>query len=69
MEMIKTFDGGIIRFLIDGMRAFPITFAQQMKTLFIHPEIYGSSSHSALVQKIYTLCKSNAHPSSQVGAW
>lgn len=69
MEMIKTFDGGIIRFLIDGMRAFPITFAQQMKTLFIHPEIYGSSSHSALVQEIYTLCKSNAHPSSQVGAW
>lgn len=55
IEMLKTFDGGIIRFLIDGMRTFPITFAQQMKTLFIHPEIYGSSG---LVQEIYTLCKS-----------
>ena len=58
MEMPKTHDGDIVRFLIDGMRMLPITFAQQMKTLFIHPEIYGSSSHSALVQEIYTLCKS-----------
>ncbi|EYE92284.1 Zn(II)2Cys6 transcription factor domain-containing protein [Aspergillus ruber CBS 135680] len=58
LEIIKTFDGAIIRFLVDGMRTFPVTFAQQMKTLFIHPDLYRSSSHSGPIQEIHTLCKS-----------
>lgn len=58
LEIIKTFDGTTIRFLMDGMRTFPVTFAQQMKTLFIHPDLYRSSSHARPIQEIHMLCKS-----------
>ncbi|KAL2862448.1 Zn(II)2Cys6 transcription factor domain-containing protein [Aspergillus lucknowensis] len=56
VEILKTHDRAIIQFLIDGMRQFPITFAEGMKTLFIHPHLYDSSLPQP-IRDIHTICR------------
>ncbi|QKX55487.1 uncharacterized protein TRUGW13939_02580 [Talaromyces rugulosus] len=43
MEILKTHDVVIIRYLISAMRDVPVTFAKNMQTTFIHPRLYDPS--------------------------
>lgn len=52
LEIAKEYDQGVIHFLVDGLREFPMTFASGNKTLFVHPELHGtgiSSLHDARI--------------------
>lgn len=57
LEIRKTFDNVIIRFLVDEIRSFPVVFARELKTLFIHPEMHRSSAFLGIIWEIHTLCK------------
>ncbi|KAF3387874.1 Transcription factor gsfR2 [Talaromyces pinophilus] len=56
VEVLKSHDRAVVQFLVDGMRRFPIAFAQDMKTLFIHPHLYDSSLPGP-IRDIHTICK------------
>ncbi|KAK9311596.1 transcription factor gsfR2 [Lipomyces starkeyi] len=55
VEIIKTRDRAIIRYLVNGMRFFPIMFAKDMKTPFFHPQLYQSCL-PAPVRDIQAVC-------------
>ena len=42
LEIAKLYDPNIIRFLVAGLRDLPVTFAENRKTLFIHPDLYSN---------------------------
>lgn len=46
LEIAKEYDQGVIHFLVDGLREFPLTFATSNKTLFVHPELHGTGTSS-----------------------
>lgn len=60
LEIVKSFDVTVIRFLVDGMRSFPAIFARERKTAFIHQEAYtsmtsGSSYGRRMMEEVYSL--------------
>ncbi|OGM40504.1 hypothetical protein ABOM_010640 [Aspergillus bombycis] len=57
LVIMKGYDADIISFLIAGMRSFPTEFAKNMKTDFIHPDLYQSSEASTVLQNVRTLCR------------
>ena len=56
LEIAKEYDPSAIRFLVNGMRAFPFTFAENCKTMFVHPDIY-SSGLPASIREMQALCR------------
>ncbi|KAJ5822578.1 hypothetical protein N7447_004918 [Penicillium robsamsonii] len=56
LEIAKEYDGAAIRFLVNGLRAFPNTFAKSCKTMFIHPDLYASGL-PASIRDMQALCK------------
>ncbi|GLA65114.1 hypothetical protein AtubIFM56815_002909 [Aspergillus tubingensis] len=58
LEITKGYSQPVIEFLVSGMRAYPSTFALNMKTHFIHPDLWPSPSSPPLpIKDIHTLCK------------
>ncbi|KAK9321578.1 transcription factor gsfR2 [Lipomyces orientalis] len=55
VEIIKTRDRAIIRYLVNGMRCFPVMLARDTKTPFFHPHLYGSFL-PAPVRDIHAVC-------------
>jgi hypothetical protein len=47
-EIVKTLDQVPLQQLILGMQSFPRMFVRQMKTSFLHPQLYGSDMPHAL---------------------
>ncbi|KAI9929536.1 hypothetical protein ASPWEDRAFT_534080 [Aspergillus wentii DTO 134E9] len=67
MEILKTFEPSIVRFIVNGMRDFPNAFARDVKTSFIHPDLYDNLSLPGPIQDLHIICASyNANPSSQL---
>lgn len=56
MEILKTHDAVIVQYLISAMRDVPVTFAKNMQTTFIHPQLYGSSCPGA-IRDMFTICR------------
>ncbi|KAJ5683468.1 hypothetical protein N7462_006633 [Penicillium macrosclerotiorum] len=56
LEIAKEYDQTAIKFLVNGMRLYPSTFAEKQKTHFLHPEIYTSGLPTP-IQDVYTLCR------------
>lgn len=57
LEIAKEYDQATIRFLVDGLRAFPTTFATSQKTLFIHPDLWKTRI-PAPISEAHALCRS-----------
>ncbi|OOF93909.1 hypothetical protein ASPCADRAFT_516873 [Aspergillus carbonarius ITEM 5010] len=58
LEITKGYSQTIIAFLVSGMRAYPSSFATNMKTHFIHPDLWPHpSSPPSQIRDIHTLCK------------
>ncbi|KAI2831635.1 transcriptional regulator family: Fungal Specific TF [Aspergillus niger] len=58
LEITKGYSQPIIAYLVSGMRAYPSTFALNMKTHFIHPDLWPSPSSPPLpIRDIHALCK------------
>lgn len=57
LEIAKGYEQDIISFLVSGMQQFPVAFAQNMKTLFIHPKIYEAPSAFDTAQDLLALCQ------------
>ncbi|KAE8345640.1 hypothetical protein BDV24DRAFT_159501 [Aspergillus arachidicola] len=57
LVIMKGYDREIISFLIAGMRSFPIEFANNMKTEFIHPHLCQSSEASTVFEDVQALCR------------
>ncbi|KAE8373945.1 hypothetical protein BDV26DRAFT_296425 [Aspergillus bertholletiae] len=47
------------------MRRFPIEFANDMKTPFIHPDLYHSAEATNVFQNVQTLCRLHAQASQE----
>lgn len=56
LEIAKEYDPSAIRFLVNGIREFPRSFAKTQKTLFIHPDA-NMPEPPAPLRDIYWLCK------------
>lgn len=56
LEIAKEYDQTAIQFLVDGLRAFPTTFATSNKTLFIHPDLWKSGVPSQIIDA-HALCR------------
>lgn len=56
LEIAKEYDQSAIRFLVNGIREFPRSFAKSQKTLFIHPDV-NASEPPAPIRDIHWLCK------------
>ncbi|KAJ5721470.1 uncharacterized protein N7483_009404 [Penicillium malachiteum] len=56
LEIPKEYDPAAIRFLVNGLRTFPITFATSCKTMFVHPDLY-TSGLPASIRDMQALCK------------
>ncbi|PLB45003.1 hypothetical protein P170DRAFT_479534 [Aspergillus steynii IBT 23096] len=57
LEIVKGYDPDVIRFLDEGIRNFPVMFAENMKTMFIHPDLFEESSPPAAIREVHALCK------------
>ncbi|KAK9241864.1 hypothetical protein V1506DRAFT_549365 [Lipomyces tetrasporus] len=55
VEIIKTRGRAIIRYLVNGMRCFPVIYARDMKTAFFHPHLYESGL-PAPVRDVHAIC-------------
>ncbi|KAJ5108366.1 hypothetical protein N7456_005041 [Penicillium angulare] len=55
LEIAKEYDPAAIRFLVNGMRSLPVTFAGSWKTMFIHPDLYISGL-PASIRDMQILC-------------
>ncbi|GKZ24295.1 hypothetical protein AbraIFM66951_011181 [Aspergillus brasiliensis] len=67
LEITKGYSQSIITYLVSGMRAYPTTFAQNMKTHFIHPELWPSPSSPPLaIKEVHTLCKLHSTSKSHI---
>ncbi|KAJ5584597.1 uncharacterized protein N7459_004397 [Penicillium hispanicum] len=58
LEIAKEYDQAAIRFLVNGMRDFAASFAQNGKTAFVHPDVYDSGLPVA-IRDVQALCKLN----------
>lgn len=56
LEIAKEYDQSVIQSLVNGMRTFPTSFAQNCKTSFVHPDIYASGLPTS-IREIHALCK------------
>lgn len=56
LEIGKEYNKSTIRFLVNGIRDLPRSYAQGRKTLFIHPEVYESETPTPL-RDVNWLCK------------
>ncbi|KAJ5925521.1 hypothetical protein N7454_008160 [Penicillium verhagenii] len=56
LEIAKEYDSSTIRFLVNELRAFPSTFAENRKTMFIHPYLYATGL-PACMRDMQALCK------------
>lgn len=56
LEIAKGYDRAAIQFLVHGLRAFPNTFAETCKTMFVHPDLYVSGL-PASIRDVQALCK------------
>ncbi|OJJ45077.1 hypothetical protein ASPZODRAFT_674986 [Penicilliopsis zonata CBS 506.65] len=56
LEIIKTHNHAIIRFLVGEFRDFPLIFSQHMKTHFIHPTLYEGGLPPP-IRSIHAVCK------------
>lgn len=57
LEIVKGYSPDIIAFLEKGMRNLPIMFARNMKTMFIHPDLFEGSSPPSPIKEVHALCK------------
>ncbi|KAL4900078.1 hypothetical protein BDW74DRAFT_188656 [Aspergillus multicolor] len=62
LEIPKGYESSIISFLVTGVSSLPLTFARDLKTHFIHPELWpcGASTSGTLpppIRDIHTLCQ------------
>ncbi|KAL4962421.1 Zn(II)2Cys6 transcription factor domain-containing protein [Aspergillus stella-maris] len=57
LEIIKGYEASIIAFLVEGISSLPLSFAQKMKTHFIHPELWSCSSVPPPIRDMHALCK------------
>lgn len=64
IEIAKVYDQSAIRFLVNGMRALPTTFAQSCKTSFVHPALYISGL-PASIRDTHALCILNLKAESE----
>ncbi|PWY86762.1 hypothetical protein BO70DRAFT_422416 [Aspergillus heteromorphus CBS 117.55] len=63
LEIAKGYPPTIIAFLVTGMQSYPCAFAQNLKTHFIHPDLWPSrSTPPSPIREIHTLCKLHAQP-------
>jgi len=58
LEIVKEYDPNIIRFLVTGLRDLPVKFAENKKTLFIHPGLYTNGLPTP-VREIHNICRLN----------
>ncbi|KAJ6149255.1 hypothetical protein N7471_000454 [Penicillium samsonianum] len=58
LEIAKEYDLNIIRFLVAGLRDLPVKFAENRKTLFIHPDLYTNGLPTP-VREIHNICRLN----------
>ncbi|RAL10254.1 Zn(II)2Cys6 transcription factor domain-containing protein [Aspergillus homomorphus CBS 101889] len=65
LEITKGYSAPVITFLINSMREYPVTFASEQKTHFIHPDLWPSSTPPVPIQEAYALCKQYASSPSQ----
>ncbi|CAG8906403.1 unnamed protein product [Penicillium egyptiacum] len=56
LEIAKEYDPNIIRFLVAGLRDLPVKFAENWKTLFIHPDLYTNGLPTP-VREIHNICR------------
>jgi len=56
LEIGKEYSKSTIRFLVNGIRDLPRSYAQSQKTLFIHPEMHGIETPMPL-RDVHWLCK------------
>ncbi|KAL4951251.1 hypothetical protein BDW69DRAFT_186551 [Aspergillus filifer] len=69
LEIIKGYEASIIAFLVEGVSSLPLSFAENMKTHFIHPELWSYSSSSVPptpIRDMHALCKLYTDTSSNV---
>lgn len=58
LEIAKEYDPNIIRFLVAGLRDLPVKFAENSKTLFIHPHLYRNGLPPP-VREVHDICRLN----------
>ncbi|KAJ5334743.1 hypothetical protein N7452_007146 [Penicillium brevicompactum] len=58
LEIAKEYDPNIIRFLVAGLRDLPAKFAENSKTLFIHPHLYRNGLPPP-VREVHDICRLN----------
>ncbi|KAL4794884.1 hypothetical protein BDV19DRAFT_399186 [Aspergillus venezuelensis] len=64
LEIIKGYEASIISFLVEGVSSLPLLFAQNMKTHFIHPELWSYSVPPSPIRDMHALCKLYTNTSS-----
>ncbi|KAJ5644084.1 uncharacterized protein N7484_006591 [Penicillium longicatenatum] len=64
LEIAKEYDRSAIRFLVNGLRALPNTFAETCKTTFVHPDLYASGL-PASIRDMQVICKSHLQAEQQ----
>lgn len=55
VELPKTREPEIIQLILSGMRNLPVSFAQEMQSIFIHPRLYGKSLPPPM-REIHAIC-------------
>lgn len=57
VPMFMTLDDATCRYLLQTLRTFPASFADQGKSLFIHPRLMRDMPVNRVAEKIFNLCK------------
>ncbi|KAE8154561.1 hypothetical protein BDV25DRAFT_135731 [Aspergillus avenaceus] len=64
---MKGYERDVTTFLVAGMRDFPVAFARNMKTMFVHPELYQNSTVANSLQHVQALCRLHTQASQRNG--
>ncbi|KAL1965462.1 hypothetical protein VTN77DRAFT_5718 [Rasamsonia byssochlamydoides] len=55
VELPKTREPDIVQLIVNGMRNLPVSFAQKMQALFIHPRLYETSLPPP-IREMHAIC-------------
>lgn len=61
MEIVKGYEQRIISLLVTGVSSLPLLFAENMKTHFIHPELWPGKLAPPPIQDVHAICQLYSH--------